>query len=668
MVAFLLPIWYNEETILSTGIWNFAAACSPKEPRVHTCNVLTGIMKTEQKNRKQTEAGKIPRGKLLLLFLQGSKRFFLASILTSLMVAVTDMINPQLIRYTIDTVIGTEPSSFPAVINHLIDRIGGITFLRQSLWVLALAIIGIALFSAISRYGQRLFNTKAAETLVQQMRNLLFSHIQKLPFSWHMKNQTGDIIQRCTSDVDTVKNFLSEQMTSILQIILQVALSLGVMYAMNVKLALVATVTMPIILVYSSLFGKKIGSRFKECDEAEGVLSATVQENLTGVRVVRAFGREKYEQERFDQRNAVYRDLWLRLSKLMAAFWGMGDFIAGVQIMLILVIGVLICVEGAMTPGAFIAFIAYNARLSWPIRRLGRMISELSKAGISLERLSFILSSPIEQDKKDAIEPDLHGDIVFEHVTFAYDNASELLHNISFTVKAGSTIGILGGTGSGKSTLMYLLDRLYDLPADGSGGRITIGGIDIADIKARYLRRNIGMVLQEPYLFSRSIAENIGIAREGLTLTEIREAAAIACLDETITSFTEGYDTFVGERGVTLSGGQKQRAAIARMLTQKTPIMVFDDSLSAVDAETDATIRAALQDNLGNSTVFLISHRTATLMNADLILVLDHGRVAESGTHEELMAQENGIYRRIFQIQMSASEPISTIKETEVSI
>lgn len=316
-----------------------------------------------------------------------------------------------------------------------------------------------------------------------------------------------------------------------------------------------------------------------------------------------------------------------------------------------------------MSAGELIAFLSYNAMLSWPIRRLGRMISELSKAGISLDRLNYVLSSPVETDKEGATEPDLHGDIVFDHVSFAYDNCPELIHDVSFTVKAGSTVGILGGTGSGKSTLMYLLDRLYDLPEDGSGGKITIGGVNIADMKAKHIRRHIGMVLQEPYLFSRSIAENIGITSEELSLDEIRAAAAIASLDDTVMSFADGYQTFVGERGVTLSGGQKQRAAIARMLTQKTPIMIFDDSLSAVDAETDMKIRSALKDNLGDATVFLISHRTATLMNADLILVLDRGRVVESGTHASLTAMENGIYRRIYDIQMSDPDAADAEKE-----
>ena len=622
-------------------------------------------MKTKKKKTTPNSTA-IPKGRLLLLFLQGSKGFFLVSILGALLLSLLDMVNPQLIRYTIDTVLGEEPSALPEFVNTLIDRIGGVPMLRRSLWILALVIIGIALLSALCRYLQRIFNVKAAETLVQRMRNLLFTHIQKLPFSWHMKNQTGDIIQRCTSDVDTVKNFLSEQLTGILQIILQVVMSLIAMYGMHVGLAAVSTATMPVVLLYSAFFGRRIGRGFQKCDEAEGVLSASVQENLTGVRVVRAFGRERYERDRFAELNDRYTSLWMKLAKLTSAFWGVGDLIAGMQVMLILVLGTYFCVAGHMSAGELIAFLSYNAMLSWPIRRLGRMISELSKAGISLDRLNYVLSSPIEEDKEGATEPDLRGDIVFDHVSFAYDGCPELIHDVSFTVKAGSTVGILGGTGSGKSTLMYLLDRLYDLPADGSGGKITIGGVNIADIKAKHIRRNVGMVLQEPYLFSRSIAENIGITREDITLDEIREAARIACLDDTVMSFADAYDTFVGERGVTLSGGQKQRAAIARMLTEKTPIMIFDDSLSAVDAETDQKIRAALRDNLGASTVFLISHRTTTLMNADLILVLDRGRVVEAGTHASLMAEEKGVYRRIYDIQMSDPDGEEETKEVAV--
>ena len=592
---------------------------------------------------------------LLWRFMQGSKRFFIISILTSLVITFVDTAVPQVIRYTVDTVLGDKPSEFPALVNEWIDRLGGVAHLRTHLWILAIAVGCLALLSGISRYLQRVFSTIASETLVRRMRHLLFSHIQHLPFSWHMQNRTGDIIQRCTSDVETVKNFLSEQLISIFRIVIQIAVSLFVMYSMNISLAIAATVTLPFILVYSTFFGGRIRSRFKECDEAEGVLSAIAQENLTGVRVVRAFGRESYERDRFGAQNIEYTNRWLRLSRLMSAFWGVGDFIAGIQVMLILILGVLQCTRGQMTAGDFIAFMSYNTMLSWPIRRLGRMISELSKAGISVDRLHYILASPAEQDRPHAVEPDLRGDIVFDDVSFGYSENDTLLSHISFTAKSGQTIGILGGTGSGKSTLMHLLNRLYPLPEDGSGGRITIGGVDIADMKAEHLRRGVGMVLQEPYLFSRSIADNIAIATEGISDEDIREAARIACLDDTVNDFAEGYDTFVGERGVTLSGGQKQRAAIARMLTQKTPIMVFDDSLSAVDAETDARIRAALNEHLGDSTVFLISHRTATLMHADLILVLENGSIAESGTHKQLMARHDGIYRRIYELQLAGA-------------
>lgn len=611
---------------------------------------------TEKKKKQNSGGGTIPSGRLLLMFLDGSKRFFAVSMISSLVLSAIDLVNPQIIRFTVDTVIGKEKSALPGFANRIVDLIGGVPVLRERLWIIAAAITVFALLSAVFRYIQRLYNTKASETLVETVRNLLFAHIERLPFGWHMKNRTGDIIQRCTSDVDTVKEFLSEQLTAILQIVIKVVFSLAVMFSMNAKLALAATLTMPVILLYSAIFGRRIGKHFRECDENEGILSAMAQENLTGVRVVRAFGREEYERERFGKQNDHYTGLWVRLARLLSAFWGMGDFIAGTQALLIMTLGIVSCVKGGMTSGEFIAFVTYNATLAWPIRRLGRMISEMSKAGISIDRLNYIMSSEEEKDRDGAGEPDMHGDIVFDDVSFAYEGCPELLSHISFTARAGKTVGILGGTGSGKSTLMYLLDRLYELPEDGSGGRITIGGTDIKDIKAAYLRKNIGIVLQEPYLFSRTIAENIGITRPDITMGEIREASAIACLDDTVTGFSEGYDTFVGERGVTLSGGQKQRAAIARMLTEKTPIMIFDDSLSAVDAETDAAIRAGLDRQLGGATVFLISHRTSTLMNSDLILVLDRGRIAEMGRHDELMAIDGGIYRRIYDIQTSSPD------------
>ena len=319
----------------------------------------------------------------------------------------------------------------------------------------------------------------------------------------------------------------------------------------------------------------------------------------------------------------------------------------------LLVFGAVFTLRGEITAGEYVTFISYNSMLVWPVRMLGRMISEMSKAGVSVERIAYIMNSPVEQDKPGTTEPDLSGDIRFEHVNFAYEGCPEILHDIDFTMPAGSVLGILGGTGSGKSTMMFLLDKLYELPPE--NGRISIGGVDINDISTPYLRENIGMVLQEPFLFSRSIAENISIAGEEVDMAAVREASRAACLDETVEGFTQGYDTFVGERGVTLSGGQKQRAAIARTLMRRQPIMIFDDSLSAVDTETDAKIRAELERRFGSASIILISHRITTLAKAGQILVLDKGRIAERGTHDELVAA-NGIYRKIYDIQTAGAE------------
>ena len=612
-------------------------------------------------NKPETVRQPYTRVSLILDFLRGSIKYFVISILSALCVTGLDMLSPQLIRTTVDGILGDNELKLPEFLMNRIASVGGVGYLRDRLWLIGGLLVIMALFSVAFRYLFMLFNARGAESLVETMRNRLFSHIQRLPFSWHMQNQTGDIIQRCTSDVDMVKNFVSEQLTSVFRIVILIILSLFFMFSMNPRLTLVALASIPIIIAYSAYFHSKIGRQFMICDENEGILSTIAQENLTGVRVVRAFGREKYEKDRFEKQNNIYTNLWIKLCGFMALFWGAGDLISGLQVMLIVILGAVFCVRGSMTAGEFIAFISYNAMLTWPVRSLGRMISEMSKAGVSIERIRYIMNSDAEQDKPEAElagegTPEMRGDIEFHNVSFSYGDAP-ILSDISFKIPQGTTFGILGGTGSGKSTLMHLLNRLYDLPKE--NGRITIGGVDIADMKGSWVRSHIGMVLQESFLLSRTIAENIGITRRGMSLSDIRWAASIACVDEAISEFSKGYDTVVGERGVTLSGGQKQRTAIARMLTQRTPIMVFDDSLSAVDSETDAKIRQALKRNLGDSTVILISHRVTTLMQAECILVLDKGRVAELGSHEELIKKKDGIYRRIYDMQMTLPEEVA---------
>ena len=606
-------------------------------------------MKKKNGNRKKTVS-------LLWRFLKGSKRFFLVSICCAGVTALADMLQPQIIRAAVDCAIGGEEGDFPAFVMDFVDSIGGFAYLGQHLWIMALAVIAVAAVQVLSQYTFRVFNTKASETLVKTMRDQLFGHIERLPFSWHMKNKTGDIIQRCTSDIDTTKNFLSEQLTSVFRTVLLLVLSITFMSSMHPLLTLIALIPTPAIILYSFHFHKTVHDGFLECDENEGQLSAMAQENLTGVRVVRAFGRERAEIDKFKNQNDHYTSLWEKMAKVLSRFWSVSDILSGIQVMLVVVFGAYFCVHGNLKEGEYIAFISYNAMMVWPVRMLGRMISEMSKAGVSIDRVAYIMEAPIEQDDPDAEDAPMDGDISFEHVSFAYENAPQILHDIHFTMKAGTTLGILGGTGSGKSTLMLLLDKLY--PLDENCGRITIGGKDIRKIRTAHLRRNIGMVLQEPYLFSRTIAENIGIVSAELDMSAIRNAAAAAALDDTVCSFASGYDTMVGERGVTLSGGQKQRAAIARTLTSDTPILIFDDSLSAVDTETDARIRRAIQQRFGKASVILISHRITTLSSADQIIVLDRGRIVERGTHEELKSA-GGIYQKIYETQSGSREVIS---------
>ena len=600
----------------------------------------------KKKNSKNT----LP---LLWRFLQGAKRYFIASILCAGVTALADMLQPQIIRAAVDCAIGGKEGDFPGFVMNAVNSIGGFDYLGKNLWIMALAIVVVATIQVAAQYVFRVFNTKASETLVKTMRDSLFSHIQRLPFSWHMKNKTGDIIQRCTSDIDTTKNFLSEQLTSVFRIVLLLVLSITFMISMHPVLTLIALIPTPAIILYSFYFHRKIHDGFLECDENEGKLSAMAQENLTGVRVVRAFGRERAEIEKFEKQNDHYTALWEKMAKVLSRFWSVSDVLSGLQVMLVVVFGAYYCVNADLQAGAYIAFISYNAMLVWPIRQLGRMISEMSKAGVSIDRVAYIMHSPAEQDDPEAEDAPMDGDITFEHVNFSYENSPEILHDINFNIKAGTTLGILGGTGSGKSTLMLLLDKLY--PLEEENGTIAIGGKDIRKIRTAHLRKNIGFVLQEPYLFSRTIAENIAISNDEIDMLAVRSAAEAAALDETVNGFAAGYETMVGERGVTLSGGQKQRAAIARTLVSQTPILIFDDSLSAVDTETDARIRRAISQRFGKATVILISHRITTLSAADKIIVLDKGRITEEGTHEELK-NAGGIYQKIYEAQSGAGE------------
>ena len=589
---------------------------------------------------------------MIVRYLHGNMGFFMGALLCACLSMVFNALTPQIIKITVDCVLGEEEAQLPGLLEGVVN----LEWLKsdpiRALWIAAGAVVVVAALRGICTYGQRVNLSKGSEGFVKKIRDDLYRHIQHLDFAWHTAHSTGDIIQRCTSDVDVIRNFVCTQLVEVVRTVFLIALYLSIMISMSPRLSLVSLVFIPIVGLSSGVFYRKISCRFQAADEAEGEVTTCAQENFTGVRVVRAFGRERFEEERFGEKNNRFSQLWIRLGKLMSVYWASGTLLTCLQVMAVIVAGTIEAVEGRMTLGGFIAFVSYNGSLAWPVRSLGRVLSDMSKAGVSMDRVGYILKAPEERDDPDAREVELTGDIVFDHVTFGYEG-QPVLRDVSFTIPHGSTFAVLGGTGSGKSTLIHLLDRLYDL---GEGqGRITIGGTDIRKIRRGCLRRQIGLVLQEPFLFSQTIRENIAATRPGVPEEELRHAAAVACVDEAITEFPDGYDTMVGERGVTLSGGQKQRVAIARMLMQKAPVMVFDDSLSAVDAETDTKIRSALRHEMKGATVILISHRITTLMQADRILVLDNGRVADLGTHAQLIARP-GIYREIYEIQMSSDD------------
>ena len=598
----------------------------------------------EQNKKKAGKAAMIFR------FLKPCLPLMLTGLFFSAMITVCQAFIPQVIRISVDGVLGSDLSKIPEWVKAFLSE----ETIRENpgkmLTIAALAVILLAAINIAANYYSKVFAAKGSESFVKGMRDQLYDHIQKLPYSWHVKNQTGDIIQRCTSDVDVVRNFVTNQLMEVFRIIFLIVFYMVIMFSMNVKISLIAVSFFPIVILYSGYFFSKIAQHFQEADEAEGILSSVVQENLTGVRVVRAFGRESFERKRFDEKNERFAGLWIYLGKFLSLYWSIGYLITGIQILTVICMGVLFTVDGNLTVGEFIAFVSYNSSMAWPVRSLGRIISEMSKAGVSIDRIAYILDEKEEDDRPGVTKPAINKDIVFDKVNFKYEEGAAVLKDVSFTVPAGKTFAILGNTGSGKSTLVHLLNRLYDLP-DGCG-KITIGGVDIRDIDRQYLRSQIGMVLQEPFLYSGSIKENVGITKESSAFDDIREACEIACVDSAIDSFTDGYETIVGERGVTLSGGQKQRVAIARMLVEHTPVMIFDDSLSAVDAQTDAMIREALKKRMAGTTVILIAHRITTLMQADCIMVLEDGAVAEMGSHEQLM-EHHGIYRRIYDIQMN---------------
>ena len=519
----------------------------------------------------------------------------------------------------------------------------------STLVMVILTFISLALLQGGFSFVSGWLASKTAESTTRRLRNYLFDHLQRLPYAYHAEAKTGDLIARSTSDVDAINRFYSEQAIGIGRILLMFLVNFAAILQLNTRLALISVVAVPVIIGVSIFFFSKVSKAYEEYQEQEATLSARLQENLTGIRVVKAFARQGYESYKFDQENWQKFRLGKKLLSIHSLFWPVSDIICGAQMLTAFFVGAVMALNATITLGTYLAFSSLVIWIIWPMRGLGRLIVQTSTGMVSYSRVVEIL----KQDREPLLEGEIHpegnveGEIIFDHVTFEYEEDNPVLKDINFTCHPGNVIALLGSTGSGKTTLVNLLPRFYD--AD--GGQITLDGEDITKYPRKYLRSQIGIVEQEPFLFSRSIRENItyGVHRK-VSQEEIIQAAQFAAIHDVIEEFPKGYDTLVGERGVTLSGGQKQRVAIARALLKNPRILILDDSTSSVDTETEAQIRDALEHLMENRTTFIIAHRIQSVMDADLILVFDKGKIIQEGTHQDLMRQ-SGMYREIFDIQ-----------------
>ncbi|GCD11527.1 ABC transporter ATP-binding protein [Clostridium tagluense] len=586
--------------------------------------------------------------KKLLSLTKGNRLLYFAAILSIAAATFIAMLEPMIIKVTIDSVIGNKPLDVPKAIEKLVMMVGGTRVLFRNLWICSLSLVTLTCARGVFLFLRGKLSAQAAENIARNMRVKLYDHIQNLPYEYHVKAESGDLIQRCTSDVDTVRKFFATQMVEIGRAFFIVTFAIIMMLSLNKKMTVIAMVIVPIIFIFSYVFFYKIKNTFEKADAQEGALTSVLQENLSGVRVVKAFGRQNFEIEKYEKENMKYRDLNFKLVKLLSTYWSTSDVLCMTQIGLVLISGIYFAVNGEISLGTLVVFNTYEGMLLWPVRQLGRILSDMGKMSVSLERITNILDVPVEQEYGKALKPQVKGEISFENVNFEYEQDNEILKDISFTVKRGETVAIVGPTGSGKSSLVHLLLRLYDYDS----GSIKIDGVELKDIERKHMRNNVGIVLQEPFLYARTIKENIKMAKIDSKDAEIHNAANVAAVHNVITSFEKGYDTIVGEKGVTLSGGQRQRVAIARTLIKDMPILIFDDSLSAVDAETDRVIRGELKKKSKGSTTFIISHRISTVMAADKIIVLNHGKIESIGTHAMLI-KKDGIYKRIWEIQTS---------------
>jgi ATP-binding cassette subfamily B protein len=541
----------------------------------------------------------------------------------------------------------------PYILKNALDALSeGKASLRETLIPAALLIIGFNALHGFFTYLRGRLAAEASEGIARRMRHELYVQLERLPCAFHDQADTGDLVQRCSSDVETVRIFLAAQVVEIARVALLLIVAIPIMVTQSLRMSVLALSMIPVIVVFAVLFFWKVRYLFQQVDESEGRLTTLLQENLTGVRVVRAFGRKEYEISRFHGHNGEFRNLEYRLLIALSRYWALSDLLIFAQFGLVLIGGGYFVVQGAISVGTWVLFTWLVRTICWPVRQIGRVLVDTGKASVAIVRIQEILSAP-----RESVEgpPDkrLCGDIEVKGLTFGYQKGPTAIENLSLTIRRGQTVALLGPPGAGKSTLVNLVLRLYDYQE----GSIQIGGQELKSINRDAVRAAFGAVLQDPFLFSRSVRENVMFGHSSAAEHEVEESARAADIHENIMDFDEGYATMVGERGVTLSGGQRQRLAIARALIKAPSFLVLDDSLSAVDTKTESHILRALAARKGRETTILIAHRLSTARLADRIFMLDKGRLIQEGTHDELLLVD-GPYRRLWNIQGALEEEI----------
>jgi len=582
--------------------------------------------------------------KIMFAMTKGHRFRYFVSFFILFFAVLLQLISTFMSKILVDTLNYNPPTGL--IDTTMTNLFGGQTFLRTNLWVFSFIIIGIGIARALINVSRNILRASVDTGIATDMQLKLFYHIERLPYPFLKKSKSGDIIQTCTRDEEVLRRFVIREVMSMVYTFYIVTLSFFILLTLSWKLAVSCIIILPPMFVYSYFIIKQVRIRYRKTDDSDGVMCAKIEENLSAVRVVKAYNNEKFEIENFEESLKDYEKKFIHWRKLSSFFFSSSDVFVFGQIVLTTLFGLYLAVLGEISIGTTVVAFSFVSMIVWPVRDVAMTLSNLARAVVSMDRINLILNEPLE-DIESGVRPEIKGHIQIEHMSFHYDDGDEVvLKDISLDVKAGETIAIMGKTGSGKSTLSHLLTRLYDY----TEGSIKIDGTELKTIAKEHIRREIATVLQEPFLFSKTIINNLRVANKDATEEEIIRAAKIADIHNNILSFKEGYNTPVGEKGITLSGGQKQRLAIARTIINNAPILVFDDSLSAVDTETDIHIRSALKARQANTTTLIITHRVATAKDADRIIVLEDGHISQEGTHDELVKQD-GLYKRIYDIQ-----------------